>query len=277
MSEFRPGGQFKLIPDVVKNLMIINGLFFLATFAFQGMGVDLVQSLGLHYWGSDKFAPYQFVTHLFMHGSFLHIFSNMFMLWMFGSQLENFWGPSRFLFFYLFTGLGAAALHSVVMGIEMSALESAAQEFMNNPTPEQFKAFVDNHGGGYFSQKIYDFIHAWQSSPDDGNYVSRAKNEVQNLVQRKEDIPTVGASGAVFGVLLAFGMLFPNSVILIPILFFMPVKVKYFVIFYGLFELYAGFQSFSGGSNIAHFAHLGGMLFAFILIKYWNRNSKNFF
>lgn len=218
--------NFKILPDVVKNLLIINGLFFLATYAAAGFGVDMVRLLGLYYIDSEYFRPYQFVSHMFMHGGIMHIFSNMFALWMFGSKLENHWGPKRFLFFYFFTGLGAAFIHSTVTYFEIQNLQNA----MIDP-----------------------------------GYLQAVKN-----------IPTVGASGAVFGVLLAFGMLFPNTrlMLLFPPI---PIKAKYFVFFYALFELYAGVTSIHGGSNIAHFAHLGGMLFAFILIKYWNRSRNEFF
>jgi membrane associated rhomboid family serine protease len=218
--------KFNAMPDVVKNLLIINGLMYLATIALYGMEIDLTRILGLFYIESDYFRPYQFVTHMFMHGSLLHIFANMFALWMFGTRLENFWGPKRFLFFYFFCGFGAAIIHSTVTYLEIQHLEKTVTDM------------------GYLMQ-------------------------VRN-------IPTVGASGAVFGVLLAFGMIFPNTQLMLlfpPI----PIKAKYFVFFYAIFELYAGISSIHGGSNIAHFAHLGGMLFGYILIKYWSRQRRNFY
>src|SRR5262245_29757200 len=113
MNDYRPY-KFDVMPPVVKNLLMINGLMYLATVAFYGMDIDLTTKLGLFYFESDYFHPYQFVTHMFMHGSLLHIFSNMFALWMFGMRLENLWGPKRFLFFYFFCGLGAAGIHSLV-------------------------------------------------------------------------------------------------------------------------------------------------------------------
>lgn len=213
------------MPPVVKNLLIINGLMYLATLAFYKTGIDLNMKLGLFYIGSDYFHPYQFVTHMFMHGSLLHLFSNMFALWMFGMQLENFWGPKRFLFFYFFCGLGAAAIHSLVNYFEIQHL-----------------------------------------------LLTEDLQRMMNMI----NMPTVGASGAVFGVLLAFGMLFPNTrlMLLFPPI---PIKAKYFVFFYAIFELYAGISSLNGGSNIAHFAHVGGMLFGYILIKYWNRRRRIFY
>jgi membrane associated rhomboid family serine protease len=224
MTEFRPA-RFNAMPDVVKNLLILNGLMYLATIALQGMDIDLTAKFGLFYVGSDYFRPYQFVTHMFMHGSFLHLFSNMFALWMFGMRLENYWGPKRFLFFYFFCGLGAAAMHSVVTYFEIQHLAQTAD-------PETLMA--------------------------------------------ASNVPTVGASGAVFGVLLAFGMIFPNTqlMLLIPPI---PIRAKYFVLLYAIFELYAGVTSIQGGSNIAHFAHIGGMIFGFILIKFWSRGRKDLY
>jgi len=225
MNDFR-SYRINAMPEVVKNLLILNGLMYLATIVAENMGVDLTRKLGLFYIGSDYFRPYQFITHMFMHGSLLHIFSNMFALWMFGMRLENYWGPKRFLFFYFFCGLGAAVIHASVTYFEIQHLENSVIDQMS-------------------------------------------------LIAIK-NIPTVGASGAVFGVLLAFGMIFPNTQLMLlfpPI----PIKAKFFVFFYAIFELYAGVSSLQGGSNIAHFAHLGGMLFGYILIKYWNRRRKEFY
>ena len=250
MNRIGPGG-FSVLPVVVKNLLIINFLFFLATFVFAGnFGVNLVRMLGLHYFLSDAFMPHQLVTHMFMHGGPLHIFTNMFALWMFGSTLENVWGPKRFLFFYMFTGLGAAALHIGVIHLQVSSL-------LAEMNPDDI-ALVFERG-----RELFD---------NNQNFREEQKAQLNRLI----NIPTVGASGAVFGVLLGFGLLFPNTrlFLLFPPI---PIKAKYFVIFYGLFELYAGYSSLSGGSNIAHFAHLGGMLFGFILIKYWNKRSRHFF
>lgn len=221
MYDYRPT-SFNILPHVVKNLLILNVLLFVATLVGYNFGVDFNRKFGLFYIGSDYFHPYQFVTHMFMHGSFLHILSNMFALWMFGSRLENLWGPKRFLFFYFFCGLGAAVMHSFVTYADI-------------------------------------------------NYIATPDEAMLML-----NIPTVGASGAVFGVLLAFGMVFPNTQLMLlfpPI----PIRAKFFVFFYALFELYAGISSFHGGSNIAHFAHLGGMLFGFILLKIWSKQRGNFY
>lgn len=242
-------GPFGGIPLVVKNLLIINALALLAGFVFQSsLGLDLNRILGLYYFQSDFFKPYQIVTHMFMHGGLFHLFFNMFALFMFGRVLESVWGSKRFFIYYFFTGLGAAALHTLVNFIEVQSL-------LAKLTPEQIE-IVKNQGP-----------ELWASGR---NYL----DESMAAYNRALNIPTVGASGAVFGVLLAFGMLFPNTQLMLifpPI----PMKAKYFVIIYGALELYLGFANHGG--NIAHFAHLGGMLFGFILIKYWNMRSRNFY
>lgn len=238
------------------------------------MNTDLNNILGLHYFKSEYFRPYQIVTHMFMHGSITHIFMNMFMLWMFGKVLEQVWGGKRFLIFYFFTGLGAAALHMLVMHIEFSSLIRDATAFQNTPSAELFDMFVKDHLRNS-SPQIYEFVRAWAASPGNVSFSREATQFVDDLVQSKINVPTVGASGAVYGVLLAFGMIFPNMPLMLIFFPFFPIKAKYMVIGMGVIELIYGF-SMSGG-NVAHFAHLGGMLFGFILIKYWNTSRQDFY
>jgi membrane associated rhomboid family serine protease len=232
---------------VVKNLIIINALMFLGMLLVQSaFHLDLNRILGLYYFRSPFFRPYQIITHMFMHGGIGHIFFNMFALWMFGKVLEQVWGPKRFFIYYMVTGLGAAILHSLVLQIEMAPLMKYVSETykIDNFTPE----IIDN---------LYNMTDA------------KAKELALAMV-----IPTVGASGAVFGLLLGFGMLFPNTQLMLlfpPI----PIRAKYFVLGYGLIELYLGITQ--PGSNIAHFAHLGGMLFGFIMIKMWKQDRNTFY
>lgn len=261
------------IPPVVKNLIIINVLFLLATWALKNMGIDLVEIFGMHYPGSEKFRLHQIITYMFMHGGLTHIFFNMFALYMFGRVLESVWGSKRFLMYYLITGLGAIAIHTFVNYLEISSLQNAIDAFRNTPSPEVLEKFVNQHLPNASSQ-VRDFIISWYDDPTSTAYASEGLNLMERILELKMDIPTVGASGAVFGILLAFGMLFPNTQLMLlfpPI----PIRAKYFVIGYGLIELYLGFTQ--SGSNVAHFAHLGGMLFGFILIKYWNKNSRHFY
>jgi len=241
------GARFGGTPPVVKNLIIINVLMLFGTWAFSG-GIDLTRILGLFFFKSENFEPYQIITHMFMHGGIMHLFFNMFALWMFGRVLESVWGSKRFFIYYIITGLGAAIVHSFVNYLQYQSL-------LAELTGQQFQTVMEN---GY---------ELWNN----GQMYNHPAMQKMQLVL---NIPTVGASGAVFGVLLAFGMLFPNTrlMLLFPPI---PIKAKYFVIIYGVLELYLGISQ--PGSTIAHFAHLGGMLFGFILIKIWKTDRSNFY
>ena len=245
--KYRPS-SFRHLPEVVKNLLIINGLFFLATITLDSMGFDMYRFFGLNQFQSSDFMPHQLITHLFMHGNFTHLFFNMFALWMFGKVLENVWGGKKFLIYYMITGLGAAAIHLGVSQYEIMSLQ--AQISSNDLNT------ILNEGGNILA--------------GGQNYTNPIMGKLNLLIHT----PTVGASGAVFGVLLAFGMLFPNALLYIYLA--IPIKAKYFVILYGLLELYAGISN-NPADNVAHFAHLGGMIFGFLLIKYWRKNSNTFY
>ena len=237
------------MPDVVKNLLILNGLAFVALIVLDMQGVSLNRVAGLYYWQSPQFQPYQLVTHMFMHGGLMHIFFNMFALWMFGSPLEQVWGPKRFLTYYLATGLGAAALHLLVLHFQYVGITAGMD-------PEAIRQVL-REGTQIITQGK--------------NYIDPQMAELNRLL----NVPTVGASGAVYGILLGFGMLFPNTRLMM--LFFpVPIKAKYFVVGYALLELYMGFAN-NPGDNVAHFAHLGGMLFGFILIKLWQKQRNDFY
>ena len=276
------GGGTRLfgnIPTVLKNLLIINILVFLATKAIgAAINVDLDRILGLYYFRSEYFRPFQIVTHMFMHGNVTHIFMNMFMLWMFGRVLEQVWGGKRFLIYYFFTGLGAAGLHMLVMHIEYTSIQHEITAFQNTPSPDIFISLVREYKGlvsqeGY--RQLLAFADTWSINPDNFQFQDQAINFSNQLLQNKLNIPTVGASGAVYGVLLAFGMLFPNMPLILIFFPFFPIKAKYMVIGMGILELIYGVSM--TGSSIAHFAHLGGMIFGFILIKFWNANRKSLY
>jgi membrane associated rhomboid family serine protease len=242
-ERYSPSG-FGFLPPVVKNLIIINGLFYLATVVLDNaMHIDLTDYLGLHYFASPHFQPYQFVSYMFMHGSFSHILFNMFALWMFGSVLEQVWGPKKFLIYYMVTGIGAAVIQMLVIYIQVYNVELSLSPDLVAQIRETGTQIIQN--GQNFSDPAMGKL-----------------NELYNTT-------TIGASGAVFGLLLAFGMLFPNS--LIYLYFFIPMKAKWFVILYGVIELFSGV--YYTGSNVAHFAHLGGMIFGFFLIIYWKKKA----
>lgn len=274
MSSFRSG--FSVLPPVVKNLLIINGLCFVAGLILETrFNFSLNEAAGLYYPESKLFKPFQLITHVFMHGSIMHLFFNMFSLWMFGNVLENYWGPKRFFIYYFVTAFGAAALHLGVNGIEVNQIKNAIASYSADPTIDHFVRLMDMDAGLARNAYVTQFLNEWQAQPANPQFTQGSMEIADALLQRKLNVPTVGASGAVFGLLLAFGMLFPNTelfLMFIPI----PVKAKYFVIFYGAFELYQGIAN-NPADNVAHFAHLGGMLFGFILIKYWNKTNRNSF
>lgn len=287
MTEFRPQ-RFQVLPVVVKNLLIINSIMLLLDSVLESRGINLSHYLGLHYWHSHYFKVWQLLTHMFMHGNLTHLISNMFALWMFGSILENIWGPKRFLIFYLICGLGGAICHLGILGFEYSAIENAFSLYQQSPTVDHFAQLLaqhvnNNHPDAYLNY----FLQNWERNPFDPAFANQstmlfnqylhggATPDGQYFFNGIFNEATVGASGAVFGLLFAFGYLFPNTELYI--YFLVPLKAKYFVTFYALFELYSGISN-SAGDNVAHFAHLGGMLFGFFLLKYWNaKNRSSFF
>jgi membrane associated rhomboid family serine protease len=247
--------RFSMLPEVIKNLLIINGLFFLATLVLGNtFGFNLIKTFGVFVPGSQHFSPYQLVTHMFMHGNFGHIFLNMFALWMFGTALENIWGGKKFLIYYLITGFGAAFLH---LGVQYWEAQSVMNELLHMGYDKASikqaltTGYVTNTGVG-------------------GEFGMEKLRQLAGIY----NMPTVGASGAVFGILLAFGMTFPNQRIYLYFLF--PIKAKYFVAGIGILEIMNGLAN-NPNSNIAHLAHLGGMLFGFILLKYWKNNNPRFY
>jgi membrane associated rhomboid family serine protease len=227
------------IPETIKQLIIINIIFY---FGSQFLGDLSYDILALHYFENDKFLISQLVTHMFMHGSPSHILFNMFGLWMFGSPLEQMWGKQKFLFFYFSAGLGAAALQMFVYYIQV--------------------------------QTLYDVIEINNLSLSDPsvvlNYMSQ--NDYNKAISSFNSV-MVGASGAIYGVLVAFAFSFPNSKLMLlfpPI----PIKAKYFVPLLILLDLFFGLSSFSIGS-IAHFAHIGGALIGLVMVLYWKKNQFN--
>jgi membrane associated rhomboid family serine protease len=268
--------KFSILPLVVKNLLIINGLFFIATFALQRLQIDLYELFGLHFYQSGSFYPWQLVTHMFMHGNLSHLFFNMFALWMFGYTIENLWGGKRFLIYYFATGIGAALVHYGVIAWQLIPDLRLLDACIQNPTAETVQQLLA--AMPHLDQHMVSGYHSFKQNVAllNAGYDSAAIAESINmyLSAYREALVSapnmVGASGAVYGILLAFGMLFPNARIYIYFLF--PVKAKWFVIFYGLIELSSGI--FSYGDGIAHFAHLGGMIFGFFLILWWRKKGN---
>jgi membrane associated rhomboid family serine protease len=243
------GRGFFAMPPVVKNIIMINIVMLLLYYVVNSVfDIDLNSKLGLYFPVSNSFKPYQILSHMFMHGGIWHLFFNMYALYIFGQVLESVWGPKRFFIYYMVCGLGAALVHETVIAFEYRSI-------MNHISPDQLQ-IVLNDGAAYFKEgKVFT-------------------DNVMKDLQLLLNTPTVGASGAIFGVLLAFGVLFPNTQLMLifpPI----PIRAKYFVLFYGGLELWLAFTQ--PGSNIAHAAHLGGMLFGYILIKYWQKTAKTLY
>lgn len=279
-QQFSPG-KFSMMPPVIKNLLIINGLFYLATMGLgSAYNIDLTKILGLHYLGASDFKPFQYISYMFMHSNtnFSHILFNMFALWMFGNTLENVWGSKKFLIYYFFTGIGAAIIYTGWIGFEIAPTVDAIDAYLNNPNLESFTQFTHSEHlkiVSYEVQNNYNALaqslnHLGNSDPNQA-----IQKTVDFMTQYREDYlnahTVVGASGAVYGILLAFGMMFPNSIIYL--YFAIPIKAKWFVVGFGLIEFVSGFLN-RPGDNVAHFAHLGGMIFGLILILYWKKKGK---
>jgi membrane associated rhomboid family serine protease len=284
MTQFRPG-SFQILPVIIKNLLIINGLVFMAQLTFDGVmpGTDLAPQVGsvtdtfaLHHLFSPLFRPWQLLTHMFMHGSLMHIFSNMFALWMFGSILENLWGPKRFLMFYLVCGMGAALLHLGFLWYENHQLLVDFENFKEAPSLEAYVRFYNtyNLAQGYDGNQAFRIGRSWEMDPTNLQFADQAILLVTDHVNRSLSEATLGASGAVFGCLAAFGFLFPNTYIYL--YFFVPIKAKWFVLLYIAFELSMAVRN-SAGDNIARWAHLGGALVGFLLVYFWNKQNRRTF
>ncbi len=243
------GRGFSGIPPVTKNLILINVVMLIALYTAAGVfNFDLNAALGLYFPKSDHFKPYQIITHMFMHGGLGHLFFNMFALFMFGRVLESVWGPRRFFIYYFVSGLGAALTHEAVIAIQYAKL-------VGSISPDQLQMVIERGA------------ELWQNGRSFTDPDMHRLNALLN-------IPTVGASGAVFGILLAFGVLFPNTQLMLlfpPI----PIKAKWFVIAYGGLELYMAIAQ--PGSGIAHAAHVGGMLFGYILIRIWKKTTNTLY
>lgn len=262
------------MPPVVKNLLIINVLFFFASIVlYSRLGIRIEDYLGLHVPAAEYFRPYQLITYMFLHAypQPSHLFFNMFALFMFGRMLEMVWGPKRFLLYYMVTGVGAGLIQMLVQMVEVQPVLNAVTYYLNNPSHENLLAFFGQTP--MINQNAYiAFENAYNGliNTNPELAIGLSKEYVYNYgldyARYLNLYATVGASGAVFGILLAFGMLFPNTVLFLMIPP-MPIKAKYFVIIYGVIELFLGVANFSG-DNVAHFAHLGGMLFGFFLIRY---------
>ncbi len=233
-SQYRPGG-FGYLPVVTKNIIIINVILYIATELLRSRGIDLVAYLGLHHHLASDFRPHQFITYIFMHGNLAHLAFNMFGVYIFGQVLEQVWGPKRYLNFYILTGLGAALAQYLILVYQVSQMRSMTE--------------FTNHG----------------STP-------LVTDEMLSMLLNNNVI--IGASGSLFGLLGAFGMLFPNRYIYL--YFMIPVKAKWMVTFYGLAELYSAIQN-NPQDNVGHLAHIGGLIVGIVIVFFWRRDRNHFY
>ena len=260
--------MFRLTP-AVRSVLIVNALCLVLS-SFSLFRADFVDLFGLRVALSSRFHIYQFFSYMWFHAGFWHLFSNMFAILVFAPPLEQLWGTKRFMNFYLLCGMGAAMLYGVANFAEKYPIHKDAESFRENPDPELFRIFISKHVESKAqAYGLIPFSDAYYDNPTDLEYIHQARSYVDQLYSREVDVPMIGASGAVFAILLAFGMLYPNTYLYL--FFAIPVKAKYVVMGYALFEIYAEFER-TPGDQVAHLAHLGGMVFAFFILKYWYKD-----
>ena len=237
------------ITEIVKHLLIINIIFF---FASSVLGEIMYDLFAMHYPNNPNFFIWQPITHMFMHGDLTHIMFNMFGLWMFGTPLEQMWGKQKFIFFYISAGLGAVLLQTIIYHIDIISVNQILSEY--GLSRGEIDLFYET---GRLNTSLIQTI---------------GEDKLFSGIQSFKAL-MVGASGALYGILVAFAMLFPNVQLMLlfpPI----PVKAKYLVPILILFDLFFGFTSYSVGP-IAHFAHVGGAITGFVMMWYWKKNNYN--
>lgn len=271
------------ITPVVKNILILNlAIFILDGFLLNGV---LHEFGALRFVLADQFNVAQFLAYMWLHGGFFHIFFNMLMLFFIGPILENLWGGKKFLTYYLITGIGAGILYAGVQFARIYPDIAAAKEYIENPTPEAFEYFAVEKTADHIrlqnSELISRLIDGYNDNPD--NSQIRAKTvqfamDIHDAAIQSYDggrSNMVGASGAVYGLLIAVALLFPNMQVMLlfpPI----PMKMKYLALGLVAFSVYSEFNR-AEGDNVAHLAHLGGMLIGFILLKIWKSKSNTYY
>jgi membrane associated rhomboid family serine protease len=263
--------MFNLTPTV-RNLLIANVLLFVLSMNTP----QVVQFGALFSTGSPYFYPWQFVTYMFLHGSWEHLIGNMFGLISFGPLLEQRWGGQRFLVFWLVCGFGAGLLYEGVRYYEQRPIMELQRELAQNPTGGDFAQLVRlTEDNTYYAADDLALASALNRNPTSDELRNQVMAEAQRIYQAVLASPMLGASGALFGILFAFAYLFPNTELMLLFVPF-PIKAKYFVFFYAVYELYKGVHR-TPGDNVAHYAHLGGLLIGFIIIKIWERGRQQFY
>ncbi|GHE52886.1 MULTISPECIES: rhomboid family intramembrane serine protease [Roseivirga] len=278
--------MFGRLTPLVKNLLIINiGLFFISYF-FLRKGISLNDLFGLYYIGDPAFKPFQFVTYMFFHqvivpgkGLYLwHIFGNMFALFIFGPLLEQFLGQKKFLILYMVAGVGAGLFYTGVNYWEVRGLERDYESYIANPSPGGFVIFISEHADGLSEKSksmLYNHADSYERNPNNYEIIAQSKKYAYDIYRMFGTYSMVGASGAVFGILAAFALFFPNTELFLLFIPF-PIKAKYLVTVYILYEVFAELQR-APGDNVAHLAHIGGALIAFFMVRYWKKQRRDFY
>lgn len=248
MNQYRSGGWLSQIPPVTRNLIIINVLLWAVCALMPSFGNTLINVLGLHYIGAQGFNPIQIITYMFMHDtrSIFHLLFNMFTLWMFGRVLEQVWGSRRYMVYYFICGMGAALVQEGVWALTWEHEYISGIAHINGLTYDSMQSVVE---------------HARQMG--DPRFL-------EGMAAYKQTMITIGASGAIYGLLLGFAFVFPNLplyIMFIPV----PIKAKWMVIGYGVIEFFLGISG--SVSTVAHFAHLGGMIFGLLILLYWRHKG----
>jgi membrane associated rhomboid family serine protease len=275
----RFGNQGPITPAIL-NLIIINVILFVAKLIFANNQIlNLDKLLGLYFPQNEHFKIWQIITHMFMHADLTHLAFNMFSLWMFGTILEKVWGAKRFLIFYFVTGLGAALCYIGVQYYNFYQAVQSANLFLAHPSAVALSNFLQTNSL-HINDQALQILEQWKLHPNDLTLIESFKRMMIDYktncmnLDGRFSMPVIGASGAVYGVLLAYGYLFPNTTIYLR--FIIPVKAKYLVLILAAVEMFENWRVIPG-DNVAHVAHLGGMLFGFILVYYWNKTNKNSF
>jgi membrane associated rhomboid family serine protease len=258
------------LTPIIRALMVINVIVFIVQSINPQYDRMIVSLFGLHYFSSEQFNPIQLVTYMFVHGGIGHLFNNMLGLFFLGPILEMFWGQKRFTIFYFVTGIGAGLLYMGLKYYDFSTLEAATNAYIQNPNLTQFEGLLQK----FYSEGIPSNVYSLLENTSNVT-LKESVFVVEESLKSVLNTPMIGASGAVFGIMAGFALLFPNTELMLLFIPF-PIKAKYLVTFYALYEIYAGLHKMPG-DNVAHFAHIGGMIFAFILIKMWGNKRDTFY
>jgi membrane associated rhomboid family serine protease len=262
--------QFFRFTPVITNIILFN-VAILIIMSISGSTIPIFHRLfALYYSESPNFSPTQYFTYMFLHADIGHLFSNMFGLLIFGPLLEDFWGAKRLITYYLLCGLGAGIIYSGLQYYENQGMKKAMQEYLENPTPANYSYFFYEYGRNTYSEML-PWIDEYRENPENRTFIEQGRSAITQFYAYKINVPMVGASGALFGVLIAFGLLFPNST---P--FIIPIPAKFIVGIYGITAYYGVIKN-DPGDYIAHSAHLGGMIVGFFIVKYWQRQRNKFY